>query len=140
MRTMTKNFCTFSAAFIDDAVENEEGDIVVPAGKQLTTAISRAIPHSNEPSQHSFYGWTFSFRSPSGRKVSVLIQQPDVWLVIVTAHVKWYEWGVSLPKELEGSIKSVGKALNSVPEISDVKWFTEREYLDSAIQKRPDLQ
>lgn len=133
---MTRNFCTFSAAFSDDSVENEDGDIIVPAGKQVITAIARAIPGSGEPSQHSFYGWTFSFRSPSGRMASVLLQQPDVWLVIVTAHVKWYEWGVSRTKELEESTKYVDLALNSLPDISDVSWFTEREYVDRPLQER----
>ena len=74
LSTMIKNYATFTSVFPDDSEESPNGEVLVPAGSALASAIAGEISAARSPYQHSFYGWKFEFKCPSGRDAWVLLQ------------------------------------------------------------------
>ena len=120
---MIKNFAKFSADFPDDSLENADGDIVVPAGRSIASAIASRIASASTPLQHSFYGWRFEFRCFSGNEAWALLQQPGPWLL--TVEVKgWFLRESKKDAVLGEAVEVVKKVLGSMSEIHEVSWHT----------------
>jgi hypothetical protein len=125
---MIKNFATFSSTLSDDSVEDENGDIVIPAGRNVAAALCESIPHATLPVQHSFYGWSFDFRGHAGREASALLQHPGPWLLIIKAKGRLFERPSSAADASQEAVQLVGDALRSIASIADVQWMTEEEF------------
>jgi hypothetical protein len=126
---MTKNYAMFKSSFPDDSVENDAGDVIIPAGLNLATAIAAMIPTATAPYQHSFYGWKVDFFSPSGRKAWALLQQPGPWLLIVEAKVGWFESRNKKAEAYADAVTLCQLAISLIDGITEVLWLTRDESL-----------
>jgi len=130
-----KNYVTFISDFFDEFMDIENAD-KTPVGYALANAISNRIPSANTPFQHSYYGWQFSFESFHGEKAWLTLQQPGPWLIIVEAKTLWFDKKECKLTKHQSAIAVVGKALNDMPEISDITWLTREEFVMQQRQKR----
>ena len=132
---MIKNYATFISAFPDDSEESPDGDVLVPDGRALASAIAGEISAARSPYQHSFYGWRFEFKCPSGRDAWVLLQQPGPWLLIVEAKTGWLERGTKKDAAFEEAVQLVKAAMTSISAISGISWLTQEEFTQSQRKK-----
>lgn len=128
---MIRNFATFDCLLPDDSTENQAGDIIVPAGRNIIELIASKTKGASESVQHSFYGWRFEFPSSPGRKASVLLQKPDKWLLIVEVQRRWFGIGLDRNASTHEAVKMIHDSLNDIPAISNVSWHTNREFVES---------
>jgi hypothetical protein len=125
---MNKNYATFCSDFADDSEENASGEIVVPPGRSIAMALSRLLPNSTVPSQHSFYGWTFEFESPNGSRARVLLQNPDPWLLTVEAKRAWFQVRSNQNRVDAETLAAVVDALGALGGASNITWMSKEEF------------
>lgn len=123
---MIKNIAKFSAHFQDDSEDGVDGDVLVPAGRNIASAIVSHMASASAPCQHSFYGWRFEFRCPSGNEAWALLQQPGPWLLIVEVN-GWFLRESRKDAVLGEAVEVVKRAIDSINEIYDLNWYAQDE-------------
>ena len=131
---MIRNFATFTSSLPDDSVE-EEGEVVVPCGRSLMDLIRTAFRHFGygvtEIEQHSSYGWFFDATGAEGR-FWLMIQYPDPWLLMIQDSRPAWKRTFSGKADFERFINWSHAIVQSVSEISELRWVTEREWQEVA--------
>lgn len=133
---MSRNYCTFSASFTDDSVENEDGDVVVPPGRTLAGALSGLLTAGDGPYQLDHYGWEFRFRSDPDHWARIVLQghgnhateSDQSWLIIVFVSHGFFDLGRTRRKSREQAIRLVDSALAGMSVVDEVRWYTRQEY------------
>jgi hypothetical protein len=127
-----KTFGIFKAEFSDDSVE-DQGGIVVPAGKNVANAICERLKalgyETTGIQQHSFYGWAFEFRV-GDVTICALLQQPGPWLLILEPKGSWL---LSNSSKSEAAIKAteiVEEAIRGDRCFAGLRWMTKAEFED----------
>jgi hypothetical protein len=81
---MDRHHLVFAAAFPDDAIFSDEGDILVPAGRELAHAVVAALNQRqfrcSEVAQREYYGWEFRF-SYRHTSITAVLQRIDKWIL-----------------------------------------------------------
>ncbi len=132
---MTKDlrtFATFKATFPDDGEFGNRGEILRPAGRNVSTALREMITReglaASEPQQHSFYGWEFT-ASCNGFKLWFLLQTAGDWLLITRDTTGLVE---RLIRKTTWSHRRVLEALNRLlandPRFGEATWYTRGDY------------
>ena len=131
---MIRNFATFTSSLPDDSVE-AEGEIVVPCGSDLMdlirTAFHRFGYQVTEIDQHSSYGWFFYATGAEGCHW-LMIQYPEPWLLMIQDSRAVWKRAFAGKADFERFINSSHAIVQSVSEISDLRWVTEREWQEVA--------
>lgn len=125
---MSENFAIFESSFPNDERLDEAGELIAPAGRNITAAIADAIESATEPSQHSFYGWRFEFDADERHRAWALLQSPGPWLLIVEAKTGWLEGRKAKKQVLGKAVEALRSAILTVPELSGVEWMSEFEF------------
>jgi hypothetical protein len=128
-----RNFVTFEAQFPDDAVWNEAGKPLVPAGHGIAIAFQVRLKERgfkcSEPKQHKFYGW--SFEALSERVcIWLLFQGGGPWLLIAEPKrsILAQFFGRGRGPDFEESLGILHEILRSDKRFSNARWFTRSEY------------
>jgi hypothetical protein len=136
MATINKNIAEFDVSLPDDTLWDEEGNPVVPGGRALAVRIRQALADrgwdSTDPSQHSFYGWSFQVPTPIGKAV-VILQHPSPWLLIATRKPSFWKRLRGQADDIVDSklIDALRDAIATDEHFSNVKWMSREEYFGS---------
>lgn len=133
-----KDCAAFEASFPDEAVWSDEGDLVVPGGNAISTAVfdilKAASISTTEPKQHSYYGWLIVAKS-EGVRVECLLQDLEPWILLTEA-----KGGIFKKRERFEFHRKVLQALRSGLErdsrFSSVDWATRTELVAQGKFKR----
>jgi hypothetical protein len=137
---MIRNFATFGSNLPDDSIESE-GEIVVPCGRGLMELIRSAFQLSRyevtEIDQHSFYGWSFDATGAEGT-FWLMIQYPEPWLLMIQDSRPIWRRAFAGKADFEQFINRSHAIMQSVSEISDLRWVTEREWQELSRRTNPN--
>jgi hypothetical protein len=127
----SRNNVMFYSSLPDDSVENDQGDIVVPAGQGILRRICQALEaqayQPTQPSQHSFYGWESTFFC-DGDRIWLLLQDTDPWLLMVILRSGFLRTITRGNSALLKAMGAVDISLQRDDTIRDIRWVNEREY------------
>ena len=133
-----KDYATFGADLPDDAVWNENEDLVKPGGaaiaEQLRAALANRGLATSEVHQHSHYGWAFE-ASRGKESVWCMVQQPGHWLLIT--EVRGNALGRLLrrgPSETQEVVLGILRETLAAPPFKSASWMTAAEYNESGWQ------
>lgn len=128
-----RDFVTFDAEFPDDAQWDEQGNALVPGGREIAEAIKsklqdRAVSCS-DVSQHSFYGWAFDATYENSR-VWCLLQAGDAWLVLLEEQKSLMRrlFGASNTTAFDSLQAKIHDILTGDKRFSNVLWYTKSDY------------
>jgi len=134
-----RNFVTFDAEFPDDSQWDEQGNLLIPGGKNIAEFFRRQLQEKgfscSDTSQHSHYGWAFDAVS---EKIQVwcLLQTYDTWLLIL-------EQKKSIVHRLFGSHNNssfdvfqdkIQEILTMDRRFSKVLWYTRGDFESGKVQ------
>ena len=124
------NFALFESSLPDDSVE-ENGDITVPAGRNVMESISQRLKETglktSVVSQHSFYGWSFEAWI-EGRKFWFLIQAGAPWLLIVNDRRALFRRVFEGQAPFRAALRVCDAALRGLNHTSGTEWLTQAAY------------
>ena len=136
---MIQHFATFKSSLPDDSIE-AEGEIVVPCGHELMdlirTAFQRSGYEATEIDQHSSYGWAFDATGSEGC-FWLMIQYPEPWLLMIQDSRPIWKRTFAGKADFERFINRSHGIMQSVFEISDLRWVTERDWQEEARRGNP---
>lgn len=137
---MIRNFATFRSSLPDDSIE-ADGEIVVPCGRGLMDLIRTAFQHSgyeaSEVDQHSHYGWSFDASGSEGC-FWLMIQYPEPWLLMIQDSRAIWKRAFSGKAAFERFISGSHSIVQSVSEISDLRWVTQHEWQELSRRTNPN--
>ena len=124
-------FVTFEAHPTDDAEFSSSGDIIVPAGRELSRTLTKSLELRGfkvaEWGQYEFYGWQTTVEMDD-QKCWILFQGGERWLLIAERRNGFLGWA----RRAEGAFRSlfaeIDAALKSDSRFDNISWFTRAEY------------
>ena len=130
-----RNYVTFTASCSDDAVWDENGNIRVPGGQNVSELLQIRLRKSGytctNAVRHHFYGWSFEVAGARGT-VWCLVQSggmgPESWLLICEPRSpgRLFKW--RRLSALADVVKALDQNFKDDERISDVLWYTRDEY------------
>jgi hypothetical protein len=126
-----ENYAVFNADFPDDSEEDSNGQIITVAGRNILEAICRHISLSGKivrkPEAYSFYGWISEFEV-SKFTISLLLQKPGPWLLILESKGSWLSARVTKENSLRQGADIVHSALSAESRITSLHWMTKTKF------------
>lgn len=128
-----RNFVTFETAFEDDAIWDSRENIISPAGRNVAAAIAAQLSMMgcacSEPTQHSFYGWSFNVTRDRER-FWLLLQGRDPWLLICEPRrtILQRMFRVRDDDTFDSLLLTLYAALKADDRITHLRWYSREDY------------
>ena len=127
-------------AFDAEASEPPAGDDI-PAGRELAEKLvegagRRGLRVLSPVEIHESFGWSFVIAEAGQPAVWCLLQCPDSWLLITRLQVPLSArlFGEAIDHETHRRVcGALHAAALERPEISNVRWFTKRDYQEGGV-------
>jgi hypothetical protein len=130
MKEQLRTFLSFEADFPDDGTWDEQGNPIVPTGKNIADFLVSALASQGfacrQLNQHSYYGWSWITASGS-RNFWVLLQVK----LLISRQVQTVLdriLGRDFTLEHRNLLSTVHKIAKRDSRFQDLQWFTKQEY------------
>jgi hypothetical protein len=128
--SMLKSYALFEATLPNDGVEDEHGDVVVPAGKNVADALCEHLHNAGlSPTaarRHSFYGWQFEFPL-DGLIIWVLLQFIEPWLLITEVRGGG-PFRLGKNSVHKRGLTTLERAIETDSRFSNIRWITKHQF------------
>jgi hypothetical protein len=126
---MQRVHLVFTANFPDEPIFNEGGDILIPAGRELSNEVANSLNRRgfrcSDIMQRDYYAWEFWFIY-TDCKINAVLQRLDNWVLTLTSHFSWKGFILRAPTcSVRAVAELVAQVLKSDLQCEDVTVYSD---------------